>query len=164
MTIIPEKPGVCESAGVVLENKKHQGEFLAVYRKINPVGWGLPSCHTVLERSGIKLHDPVPADVARKVIWEEFGVRLINIYHLLEQMVMLDYPCRYGYRIHSCLVLGVKSYEGEPKILRPEKHERVEFVSAAQLAEFEKSEKTDPSWYKFLLKNKEIREVIWKPR
>ena len=160
MVAIQEHKGICESAGVILENKNKKGEFLAVYRKIKPEGWGLPSCHTIVERTGVREKE-TPSEVVRRMMLEETGIRLVNIYHLADRMVAFDHPCRYGYRHHFCAVFGVKSYEGEPRVCRPEKHDRVEFVSAGQLAEFEKSDKTDPAWYKFLLKDEEIREVIW---
>ena len=160
MVIIQEHKGICESAGVILQNKDKKGEFLAVYRKIKPEGWGLPSCHTILEKAGVREKE-IPSEAVRRMMTEETGIRLVNIYHLAERMVALDHPCRYGYRHHFCAVFGVYSYAGEPKVGRPDKHERVEFVSASQLAEFEKNGKTDPAWYRFLFKDEKIREVIW---
>ena len=139
---------ICESVGVVIKNE--QGEYLAVKRKLKPLGWGLPAAHIIDEKTRARGD---PGDVIRRVVLDETGIRLINIYQLAGggRIVSMENGCRRGFKTHFCYLYGVRSYDGVAKVMKPEKHERVEFVSAACLKELEKNELTDPVWFKFIL-------------
>ena len=148
---------ICESVGVVLKNP--QGEYLAVKRKLKPVGWGFPAAHLIEEKTRVKWH---PGEVIRRVVGEETGIRLINIYTIMDggRIVVIEDGCRRGFQTHFCHLYGVRSYEGVPKVMRSDKHERVEFVTFQQLQEFEKNEKTDPAWFKYILPDLKERNLL----
>jgi hypothetical protein len=149
--------GICESVGVVIKNSK--GEYLAVKRKLKPIGWGFPAAHLIDEKTRIR---GAPGDVIRKVVSEEIGITLINIHTIMDggRVVVIENGCRREFRTHFCYLYGVYSYTGNQKVMKPKKHDRMEFASLHQLQEFEKNEHTDPAWFTYIFPDLKERKLL----
>lgn len=137
----------CRSVGIFIRNKDDPKKFLCLYRKVQPKGLAMPAGH---KNPGEEV-----GEAARRETLEETGIRIVNMIRLAEIPVM-DVECSRGEKTHWWTVFEVVSYEGEPKLMEPEKHEFVKWLTAEDIVAYVKKDDCDPSWSRKLWRVLEI--------
>lgn len=60
-------------------------------------------------------------------------------------------PCRRGFGAHEWWVFTVTKWRGEPRLMEPDKHRFVRFLSKTEIQDYLDREDADPAWQSFIL-------------
>lgn len=144
------------SVGAIIRNK--EGGILALYRRKTPIGLALPAGHIDEGES--------PADAMLREVYEETGLEVKRYREVLHRTFpnicsRLDEKGK-SYNGHEWWVYEVAEWEGMPRLMEPEKHEFVAFLSPDFLRYAADQEQGrapdpadatnwDPSWRDYIL-------------
>ena len=121
------------SVGAVIEK---DGEYLALYRTSFPQGL-----------AGIAGHiEPgeTPAQALARELKEEAGITAEAFEEVLH--TTLPNSCNKGYTSHEWWLYKVTAWGGEPRLMEPEKHTFVRFVSRDEIRAHAERKDMDPAW------------------
>lgn len=137
-----------KSVGAIIKNSV--GEYLSLYRLKHPVGLAFVAGHIDPEDTG-------PEIALIREIQEESGLTVRKL-RLIENVVLLN-PCTRGlkeigknYDGHEWFFYEVEEFEGEPRLMEPEKHSFVKFLSRQEMAHYLNAGDCDPAWLHYLKK------------
>ncbi|OGY63845.1 MAG: hypothetical protein A3I24_00130 [Candidatus Harrisonbacteria bacterium RIFCSPLOWO2_02_FULL_41_13b] len=124
----------CQSVGAIIKNSK--GEYLTLYRKLKPIGLGLPAGHVEFGET--------PEEAFLRETHEEVGIRPKKYRIVLRGVI--PGVCRRGAKKHYWTVFRVEKYFGKPHRKEKSKHANVKFKSVKEIREYLDSNDVDPAW------------------
>ena len=138
---VVDKEGLCPrvSVGAVIRDKN--GCFLALYRKSFPEGLAFVAGHS-------EAYEDPDASLKREVK-EETGIIVRGHDLILEET--FENPCGKGFKSHEWRVYDITFWEGDPKVMEPDKHAFVKFLTANEIMSYIKKRDIDPAWGTFIL-------------
>ena len=132
-----------DSVGLVVT--KTSGEVLVLERKKFPLGLALPAGH--LDFIGDTKESFEVA--ARRELYEETGLRAKTLKLLVDKI--FHNLCSKGFDGHHWQIFEVVEWEGEPRVMEPDKHARVWWATPKSITDWIRQGKaTDPAWLKFI--------------
>lgn len=130
-----EKNKLCPSGSVGAVIKKN-GKYLVLYRKIFPQGLAFVAGHTEEGES--------PEESFKREVFEETGLD-VKSYDIILRDTFSN-PCKRGYTKHEWHVYRINEWEGEPKVMEPDKHKFVKFMNIDEIKDYAQKNDFDPAW------------------
>jgi 8-oxo-dGTP pyrophosphatase MutT (NUDIX family) len=133
------------SVGALIEK---DGHYLMLYRSSFPPGLAGIAGHGEPGES--------PENSLRRELTEEAGIVAGDVELVLHKE--LPNPCKKGFTSHEWWLYRVHNWTGEPRLMEPDKHTFVKFMSVSEILEHDDRGDMDPAW-SMLLREPEIRLI-----
>lgn len=85
-----------------------------------------------------------PEQALRREVLEESGIMVFACKEVLH--VELHNPCKRGFNVHDWHVFEVTQWQGEPRVMEPDKHSFVGFMTADEIRARAARGAIDPAW------------------
>lgn len=134
------KENIGKSVGAIIRNG--EGKILTQYRLRPPIGMALPTGHVD--------YGELPEEALRRELLEETGL-IIKSPKLVFQALIprADNRCLKGHDSHEWWVYEVVA-DGEPRLMEPDKHRFLKFMSPGEMKPFIISGEADPAWFDYI--------------
>ena len=132
-----------QSVGAIIRDRYTREKLLCLYRKKHPVGLAGIAGHLDYINGNGKLEGPF--DALKREIREESGLVVTKFSHWHIHKILPN-PCSRGYDGHEWWVTSVTEYTGVAKLMEPDKHEFVKFMTVDEIMEYIFRNDVDPAW------------------
>ena len=134
------------SVGAIIEK---DGRYLMLYRISFPPGLAGIAGH------GKPGEDPETS--MRRELIEEAGIVAEDMQLVLNKV--LPNPCKKGYTSHEWWIYRVTTWSGEPRLMEPDKHTFVRFMSIDEIRDHDARNDMDPAW-SMILRELEVGLIV----
>lgn len=124
------------SVGAIL---RKGSQILMLERISFPSGWACPAGHMEIDASGVREN---PESALIRELREEIGIKP-KVFELVFTGTLQN-KCKSGYNCHEWWVYEVINWEGEPRVMEPDKHRIAEWKPSDFIAL--PDAKFDPAW------------------
>jgi len=128
-----------KSVGAII---KDDDRFLCLYRKKHPVGLAFVAGHIDSMTS--------PEIAIRTEIYEETGLSVLEMKPVLHEVI--PGSCGRGdYDGHEWFVYEITKWDGIARLMEPDKHEFVRWLTWKEIEEYVKNHEYDPVWFNYII-------------
>ena len=131
-----------KSVGAIIKNA--EGKYLCLYRLKHPVGLAFVAGHIDPEDEG-------PSYALVREVREESDLKMVRCKLILHRVFPNTCKASPNCNGHEWFVYNIDWYEGEAKLMEPDKHKFVKWLSVEEIYDYVLRKDYDPAWFEMIL-------------